>query len=169
MARYIALLRAVNVGGAGMLPMTALKALCVEAGFGRVETYIASGNVVFDCAAPAPRVKEELQARLLAFDGKPLGVILRTGPEMQAVFAANPFAEKSPAQVVAIFLDEPPPADALNCATGRADEETRLGSCEIYVHYPAGLGRSKLKIPAAKQGTARNMNTIAKLAEMARD
>jgi uncharacterized protein (DUF1697 family) len=43
----------------------------------------------------------------------------------------------------------------------------RLGAREIYVRYGAGIGRSKLKIPAAKTGTARNMNTIAKLAEMA--
>jgi uncharacterized protein (DUF1697 family) len=50
---------------------------------------------------------------------------------------------------------------------GKADEEMRLGAREIYVHYGAGMGRSKLKIPAAKHGTARNMNTIAKLVSMA--
>ena len=51
--------------------------------------------------------------------------------------------------------------------SGVRDEEVRLGVCEIYVHYPSGVGTSKLKVPAAKTGTMRNMNTVAKLAEMA--
>jgi len=68
---------------------------------------------------------------------------------------------------VAIFLDEPPAADALQRVTGQAREQLRLGLREIYGYYPDGQGESKLKIPAAKNGTARNMNTVAKLAEMA--
>jgi uncharacterized protein (DUF1697 family) len=68
---------------------------------------------------------------------------------------------------VAIFLDEPPPRDAAERATGRADEEIRLGRREIYVHYGEEMGRSRLKIPAAQAGTARNINTITKLAAMA--
>jgi len=55
----------------------------------------------------------------------------------------------------------------LKTLSGQKNEEVRLGRREIYVHYPDGMGTSKLKIPAAKAGTARNMNTIAKLAEMA--
>jgi uncharacterized protein (DUF1697 family) len=66
MTRYVALLRAVNVGGTGKLPMSRLRALCKEGGFTRVQTYIASGNVVFESAAAAPKVKSELEARLLA-------------------------------------------------------------------------------------------------------
>ncbi|HEY0489493.1 MAG TPA: DUF1697 domain-containing protein, partial [Telluria sp.] len=50
MTTFIALLRAVNVGGTGKLPMTELKAMCEAAGFTNVRTYIASGNVVFDSA-----------------------------------------------------------------------------------------------------------------------
>jgi uncharacterized protein (DUF1697 family) len=66
-----------------------------------------------------------------------------------------------------IFLDERPPTDALKHIAGRTDEEVRLGKREIFVAYPNGMGRSKLKIPAAKAGTARNLNTVAKLTEMA--
>jgi uncharacterized protein (DUF1697 family) len=68
---------------------------------------------------------------------------------------------------VAIFLDEPPPGDTLERVTGGNGEEIRLGKREIYVHYGDGMADSKLKIPAAAAGTARNMNTIAKLAEIA--
>lgn len=70
-------------------------------------------------------------------------------------------------KVSAFFLDEPPPADAVEAARNRAGEEIALGRREIYVHYPEGMGRSKLRLPAAEAGTARNMNTVAKLAEMA--
>ena len=167
MTVYIALLRAVNVGGTGKLPMSELKAMCVAAGFAKVWTYIASGNVVFQSAASEKRIKGLLEERLAAYAGKPVGVIVRTAGEMAAVLKANPFPDAAPNRTVAIFLDEAPPADALKHAVGRADEEMRLGVREIYVHYSDGMATSKLKIPAAKTGTERNMNTIAKLAQLA--
>jgi uncharacterized protein (DUF1697 family) len=167
MTRYVALLRAVNVGGTGKLAMTELKAMCSDAGFTRVETYIASGNVVFDSKAAASKVKAVLEARLLEYFGKPMGVVVRTALEMAAVLQGNPFPKAEPKHTYAIFLDERPPADALDKATGRSDEKMVLGDREIYVHYASGMGRSKLRIPAAKMGTARNMNTVAKLAEIA--
>jgi uncharacterized protein (DUF1697 family) len=86
---------------------------------------------------------------------------------MKATLESNPFPEAVPRWTVAIFLDDPPPPDTLDHMTGRRDEEIRLGKREIYVAYPAGMGRSKLKISAAAKGTARNMNTIAKLVDLA--
>jgi uncharacterized protein (DUF1697 family) len=118
-------------------------------------------------ATCSAKVKSELEVRLLAYAGKPVGVVVRTASEMQAVLKGNPFPKAAASYTVAIFLDEQPPSDALDHAVGKKDEEMRLGSREIYVHYGSGMGRSKLKIPAAKHGTARNMNTIAKLIEMA--
>jgi uncharacterized protein (DUF1697 family) len=167
MNAYVALLRAVNVGGTGKLPMSDLKELCERAGFLAVRTYIASGNVVFVSRMSEARVKAALESALEAYAGQPVGVLVRTAAEMTAVVAGNPFPGASPSRTVAIFLDEPPPRDAAERATGRADEEIRLGRREIYVHYGDGMGRSRLKIPAAKAGTARNINTITKLAEMA--
>jgi uncharacterized protein (DUF1697 family) len=167
MPRYVALLRAVNVGGSGKLPMADLSAICRDAGVNPVETYIASGNVIFESKGAASKVKAGLEARLLAYAKKPIGVVLRTASEMAAVLKANPFPKAEPKFNYAIFLDQRPPRDSLDHATGQNDEEMRLGDREIYVHYPSGMGRSKLRIPAAKAGTARNMNTIAKLAEMA--
>lgn len=167
MAKYIALLRAVNVGGTGKLPMAKLLAMCVDAGFTGVKTYIASGNVVFASSAKPAKVKAELEARLLAYANKPVGVIVRTAAEMQHVLEANPFPDAAPNRTVAIFLDGPPLPDALAQASGLKDEEMRLGEREIYVHYGKGMADSKLRIPAARSGTMRNMNTIAKLAGMA--
>jgi len=167
MTRYVALLRAVNVGGTGKLPMADLKSICLDAGLTRVETYIASGNVVFESKNAAAKVKVQLEARLLAYAKKPIGVVLRTAAEMAGILKANPFPKTEPKFTYAIFLDQRPPRDALEQAVGQSDEEMRLGAREIFVHYPSGMGRSKLRIPAAKMGTARNMNTVAKLAEMA--
>jgi uncharacterized protein (DUF1697 family) len=167
MTVYIALLHAVNVGGTGKLAMAELQALCRKAGFANVRTYIASGNVVFESDSPVTKVKAELEKRLQAALGKPVGVALRTAAEMSAVLTANPFSKAPPNYTVAIFLDGKPPVDALKHATGAVHEEMRLGKREIYVHYPDGQGRSKLRIPAAKDGTARSMNTVAKLVEMA--
>jgi uncharacterized protein (DUF1697 family) len=167
MKAFIALLRAVNVGGTGKLPMTELKSMCEAAGFKSVKTFIASGNVVFQSAKTEAQVKAALEAALAKYAGKPVGVMVRTAAEMAAVLAENPFPERPGNATVAIFLDKAPPADALAAISGKADEELRLGRREIYVFYGQGMGTSKLKIPAAKTGTARNMNTVAKLAEMA--
>jgi uncharacterized protein (DUF1697 family) len=167
MTTYVALLRAVNVGGTGKLPMTELRAMCETAGFAKVRTFIASGNVVFDADAPADAVKMALERALEAYAGKPVGVMVRTGPEMAAILAANPFGAAAPNRTMAIFLDDPPLVGSLAGVAGRQDEEVALGAREIYVHYPNGMGNSKLRIPAARRGTARNMNTVATLAEWA--
>jgi uncharacterized protein (DUF1697 family) len=166
MTSYVALLRAVNVGGTGKLPMTELKAMCEACGFEDVKTYIASGNVVFRSRKGGAAVQKALAAALQAYSGKPVGVFVRTAKEMADVLAANPFPKAAPNRAFAVFLDAPPPKDAITSAKNVRDEEIRLGKREIYVHYGDGIGTSKLKIPAAEAGTARNMNTVAKLVEM---
>lgn len=166
---YVALLRAVNVGGTGKLAMSDLTAICEDAGFARVRTWIASGNVVFLSDLDEEGVKAALEKQLAACAGKPIGVVVRTAGEIAAVLAANPFADRAGNRVVAIFLDQIPPADALQEVRYRKDEVLALGAREIYVAYTESMADSRLSIPAAKAGTARNMNTIAKLAEMARE
>jgi uncharacterized protein (DUF1697 family) len=167
MTAFVALLRAVNVGGTGKLPMGDLVAMCQAAEFARVRTYIASGNVVFDSDRPEAEIKATLEAALQAYAGRPVGVIVRDAAEMAAILAGNPFADAPGNRVVAIFLDDPPPPGALEAVSGRKTERLGLGAREIYVHYPDGIADSKLRIPAASAGTARNMNTVTKLVEIA--
>ena len=107
---YIALLRAVNVGGTGKLPMADLKRMCEALGFTYVRTYIASGNVVFRSDLTAAKVKSALEASLEIYAAKPVGVMIRHVAEMADVLAANPFADAPPNRVVAIFLQTPSPA-----------------------------------------------------------
>lgn len=167
MASFVALLRAVNVGGTGKLPMNELKAMCEELGFEKVRTYIASGNVVFTSRKSEAAIKSALEKRLEAYAKKPVGVAVRSAAEMAKVAHDNPFPDRATNRTVAIFLDKPPPKTALDDIGGRKDEELKLGRREIYVHYGDGMGTSKLVIPSAKAGTARNMNTVATLAKMA--
>ncbi|MGN6650878.1 DUF1697 domain-containing protein [Trinickia sp.] len=167
MTQYVALLRAVNVGGTGKLPMAELRTMCESIGFAKVRTYIASGNVVFESELSEASVKTKLERCLKTSTGMQIGVLIRTGAELAAVLAGNPFPAAAPNRTVAIFLDEPPPTDTLAGVSGQQEEEIALGEREIYVHYGNGMAKSKLKIRAAKSGTARNMNTVAKLAEWA--
>jgi uncharacterized protein (DUF1697 family) len=111
-------------------------------------------------------VKKALEAALEKYAGKAVGAMVRTPAELAKVLEGNPFPGKPTKWTVAIFLDEPPPKDTLSTLRGVNGEEVRLGKREIYVHYGSGMARSKLRIPAATAGTARNMNTVAKLAEL---
>ena len=168
MPSFVALLRAVNVGGTGKLAMRDLEALCRDAGLEDVRTYIASGNVVFTSDASAPALKAAIEARLLTLAGRKVCVLIRSASEMAAVVAGNPFPDAPGNRVTAIFLDGRTSADMLAAVTGRApDESLVLGEREIYVRYGSNMAASKLRIPAAAEGTARNMNTVARLAAMA--
>lgn len=167
MSIHVALLRAVNVGGTGKLPMAELRAMCEAIGFDNVRTYIASGNVVFESSHCAATARDLLEARLCDYAGKRVGVLIRSASELAAVQASNPFPGEAPNRTVAIFLDHPPGPDALDAVSGRNGERIVLGKREIYVFYGDGMSHSRLRIPAARAGTARNMNTVARLVALA--
>ena len=93
-------------------------------------------------------------------------MLVRTASELAQVLANNPFPDAASNRAVVIFLDEPPMGDALERITGKNGEDVRLGQREIYVHYGDGMANSKLKIPDARAGSARNINTVSKLAGM---
>ena len=166
MQTYVALLRAVNVGGTGTLSMADLREMCERIGFINVRTYIASGNVVFASAMSATEVQTALEEALAVYAEKPVGVVVLAPEEIATALAENPFADRAPNQTMAIFLQAAPPSTALDKVTGRKDEDLALGQRVIYVHYGEGMADSKLKIPAAAKGTARNMNTVAALVRL---
>lgn len=168
MTTFVALLRAVNVGGR-QLRMADLTSVAEKLGLSSPRTLIASGNLLFVGKKDEATVKRELETALGEHMGKPVEVMVRTAQEMEEVVVANPFAREPGNRVVAIFYDDPPPGDATVTARNVADERLALGRREIYVHYPGGMGRSKLKLSGRAQGTARNMNTVARLAQLARE
>jgi len=168
MTAYAALLRAVNVGGRKLV-MSELKAIGDELGLANARTFIASGNLLFTSDKPEPELRSMLQARVGAHMKADVPVLIRTAQEMAAVAAANPFGDIAGKFVMAIFLQQPPPGNSIETASGSADEKLALGKREIYAAYPSGSGRSKLRIPAAAGGTARNMNSVAKMAALLRE
>ena len=160
------MLRAVNVAGTGKLPMAELKAMGETCGFTNVRTFIASGNLLFDSDLPEADVTLLVAGKVEAFFGRPVPVFVRSAAEMAAVAAANPFADQPGNRVVAHFMAVAPTQAMIDAAAGRADEQLALGAREIYIFYGDGMGTSKLKLPAFKDGTARNMNSVAKMAEL---
>ena len=170
MTGYVALLRAVNVGGTGKLPMAELKRIAEELGFGSPRTFITSGNLVFSSDDSEASVRDRLEKSLARHMGKPVPVMVRTAAEMAAVAKANPVPDAPGRRVLVTFLPDPPRKEALDEARGVDGERMALGKREIYVDYCGRLlGRSRLRIPAAEKGTGRNMNTVAKLAELAKE
>jgi uncharacterized protein (DUF1697 family) len=168
MAVQVALLRAVNVAGTGKLAMTDLRELCERAGFDCVKTYIQSGNVIFKSALPEAKVKAKLEQALAAKMGKPsASAMVRTSSELRAVVKRNPFKEAALHQVIVLFLDEAPAKNAIAGLQIPGREKVVLSGREVFIYYPDGMGRSKLKVPFAKTGTGRNLNTVQKLATMA--
>jgi uncharacterized protein (DUF1697 family) len=152
---FVALLRAVNVGGTSKLPMAELKAIADELGFGSPKTYIASGNLLFTSDESEGQVVAALEKALAAHMGKPVPVIVRTAAEMAAVAKANPYGDAPARRVIVTFLSQSPPKGSLEQARGHDGERLALGKREIYVDYCGTLlGRSRLRIPAADKGTA---------------
>ncbi|MHB1298630.1 MAG: DUF1697 domain-containing protein [Gemmatimonadaceae bacterium] len=167
MATLIGLLRAVNVGGTGKLPMAEFRELCVAAGLRDVRTYIQSGNVVFSTSLGAPAAKKKLEALLGTRLGKPCQVLIRTKAELESVVARNPFPEAEPNRLMVIFLDDAPPKSAIADVKVPGHERLHLDGRELFIHFPEGMGSSKLRVPFAAVGTGRNLNTVRKLIEMA--
>jgi uncharacterized protein (DUF1697 family) len=149
-----------------MLPMSELRAMGEACGFARVRTHIASGNLLFDSDLDEAAIVERLEARLEAFFGKRVPVFVRSAAEMRAVADTNPFPDEPGSRNLVFFLSGPPPTDVLATVRGQQGERIALGLREISVAYGERIRTTKLVIPAAKAGTGRNRNTVAKLAAL---
>lgn len=163
---FIALLRAINVGKSGHLPMSELRRLCEDAGFTHVTTYIQSGNVVLTSRLGATKVQQILESALERKMGRPAAVHLRTPAQLADVVKSSPFPDAPPQKVLVFFLERPLPKDALAGLKVPGHEEVRPSGREVHVHYPDGQGQSKLKLPFANESTGRNLNTVRKLLEL---
>jgi uncharacterized protein (DUF1697 family) len=165
MTAFVALLRAVNVGGTGKLSMSDLSKLCTKLGFKNVRTYIQSGNVIFESQLSETAIRTRLEEALTRVLGKRADVMVRTAAELQAVLDGNPFPNVEPARVGVYFQSDSVKKAQVTQVRGPDGEEVRLGKREFYIHFPNGMGKSKLKLPGGV-GTMRNINTVAKLAQL---
>ena len=177
MTRYVVLLRAVNVGGTGKVPMPRLRELLAEAGLEDVGTYVQSGNVVVSpgrVTGGAEAVGAAVHDAIRDGFGLSVPVVVRTGAQIAKVLAANPFPEADPARVGVLFASGPIPKAEIERLAGRAtaSEDVRRAAGHVFINCPDGFGRSKLATAAGAPRndsvvTVRNLRTVAKLAEMA--
>ncbi len=177
MSVVIAMLRGVNVGGNNVVKMEALRNMCESLQCTDVATYVQSGNVVFRTAAKdTEKLRTKLESTIASTFGFAAPAVFRTVGDLQRIVAGNPFAEQvvtEPAKVHVTFLYRDPgdTGRAALRAMAFAPEVVRIEGREIYLYYPLGAGRSKLRWgPIEKAlgtaGTSRNWNTVVKLLAM---
>jgi len=176
MTRYIALLRGVNLGGHNKVAMADLRALLSKMGLADVQTVLQSGNAVFGCAAKScAALERSLEAEVEKRLKLKIDFHVRTAGEWRAVIDANPFpaeAQKDPGHLLLTCFKsplEPVSVEALRDAIeGR--EILQADGRHLYMYFPDGIGRSKAAPLVEKKltarGTARNWNTVLKLAEL---
>jgi len=173
---YVALLRAVNVGGK-ILAMSALRDFASGLGLDDAKTLLQSGNLIFTVSGKSPTACEALlESKAPKQLGMAVECLVRSGPELAAIIAENPFpkeAKQDPAHLLVVFLkDEPSAAAVATLAAAIKGRETiKAVGRQLYVVYPDGIGRSKLTISVIEKnletrGTGRNWNTALKLAAL---
>ena len=164
---HIALLRGINVGGHRLVAMVDLRAMLTDLGFDDVRSLLQSGNLVFRSPQTGARLEHLLETEAQKRLGLETEFLVRTAAEWGAVVATNPFpkeAERDPGHLVVMFCKQSP-GKALE-VTGAKREVVRAKGSEIYIVYPDGMGHSRLKLDV--RGTARNWNTVLKLAALAK-
>lgn len=178
MATWIALLKAVNLGGATMVSMAELRALAAGLGFTNVRTLLHSGNLLFSCEDRDPEALEAvLEAAISERFGRPATVFVRDPVAWTGAIAANPFpdfARDDPSHLVLTVMKTAPALEAV--ADLRAaivgSETVRAVGRELYFTYPDGIGDSKLTTAIIERRlggatTSRNWNTVLKIAKSA--
>jgi uncharacterized protein (DUF1697 family) len=169
----VALLRAVNLGARNKVPMAKLRALLEDAGYDDVQTYIASGNVLFDGPRGRAAAAEKLERLIADSFGVETTAIVRTPAELATVVGGHPFGADTSRSHVVFLARKPTRAAAARLAeSDHAPDEAVLDGTEVYIRYPQGVQASRLS-PARLErllgvpGTHRNWRTVAKLAELA--
>jgi uncharacterized protein (DUF1697 family) len=177
MSRLIGLVRGINVGGKAKLPMQTLRELLEGLGFSRVQTLLVSGNVVFETKASKPsHLEKMLDKAIRERVGMEVDFFVRTYEELREAIDRNPFpreAGSGPARFILLFLRKevtPADLDALR-ATIKGRERIETVGPHAYLVYPDGQGTSRLTNAVLERFlgrcTARNWNTVLKLADLA--
>ncbi len=178
MSRYVALLKGINVGRNQQIAMADLRALLVDAGFSDVRTHLRSGNAIFSSSEPdtgalAGRIEQRIADAL----GMSVACLVRSSEEIDAVVADNPLAEagRDGSRLMAHFLSAAPHPDQLAAHDPRRLDPglIAMGDRVIYQWCPDGLMAAPPVGALAERHlgvtvTARNWNTVTKLAELLR-
>jgi uncharacterized protein (DUF1697 family) len=171
--RYVALLRGINVGRARQVDMPRLRDVLTARGHEEVRTHLRSGNVVLDSPLPEADLATDLSTAIETEFGFHVPVVVRTGAEIGAVVAGDPFATVAtdPARYLVTFLPEPPAPARVDALPAADAGEYLVRGRELYLWLPDGVAGTPLASwkwdrLLGVAGTARNWNTVAKLAEL---
>jgi uncharacterized protein (DUF1697 family) len=167
----IALLRGINVGGRNRLAMADLRQVLAGLGYGNPQTYIQSGNALFDTGEGEAEVADRIGDALHRAVGLRVGVVVRSASELAAALAASPFGTETDGTKVGIafFRDLPDPAAVAATDPERflPDRFAVIGR-DVHCWFPAGMGRSKLAgAPLLTPATLRNVRTVAAVVDLA--
>jgi uncharacterized protein (DUF1697 family) len=181
MPTYVILLRAVNVGGTGKLPMADFQRVLTALGFEKVETYIQSGNAVVDAKGTAAKVVEAVASELEKLMGAPVGLVVRTHEQMDRIIRENPFSTEAAdgSKVHVGFLAGPAAKEAttgldrLVSQYPKRRDRYQLAGDTLYLHLPDGAAETKFSGKSLDKvlgvmATARNWNTVLKLHAMSK-
>jgi uncharacterized protein (DUF1697 family) len=175
-AKFIGLLRGINVSGRNKIPMSDLRELCAEIGCGDIQSYIQSGNLVFSTLAKPTVVEMELERAIERRFQLLIPVIVRVAADWPAYVKGNPFPEASSAEpnlvMLALAKTDPKP-EALSALCDRCTGGERIVQVgdALWIHFAGGVARSKIS-PAlldrlvGSKVTMRNWRTVLKLGEM---
>lgn len=177
MTAHIALLRGINVGGKNQIPMAGLRILFEALGFPGARSLLNSGNIVFESFG---RTGAQLECLLEAQTAKRLSArpdyLIRTCDEWKKIIAGNPFrreTEADPSRLIVMFLKQAPDRRSVRALRSAIEgpEAVHISGREVFITYPAGIGRSKLTLPMLerkldRRGTCRNWNTVLKLSAL---
>jgi uncharacterized protein (DUF1697 family) len=177
MPTLIALLRAVNVAGHGTVAMADLRSFVADLGFRNPRSVLQSGNLVFEAAATPASVERRLEAEAPPRLGLQAGFFVRTAEDWRKILARNPFpdqAKHDPSHLVVMVLKAVPSDESVRALRGAiaGREEVVVGARHLYITYPDGQGRSRftgavIEKALGTRGTARNWNTVTRIAALA--
>jgi uncharacterized protein (DUF1697 family) len=171
--RWVALLRAVNLGARNKVPMAELRLLLESAGFGDVRTYIASGNVLLETPDSAAKVATALERLVADSFGVTTTAILRKPRDLAKVVDAHPFGEDTSETHVAFLAARPAKAAVVRLEeAARSADQAVLAGNDLYLRLPRGVQRSRLSAARIESllevpATMRNWRTVVALAELA--
>jgi uncharacterized protein (DUF1697 family) len=176
MKTYIALLRGINVGGHKKVPMAELRDVLSKAGLQNVQTYIQSGNVVFQSSEIVKELESKIQKGIMAHFGFEVPVIVKTNAELQLIFDSCPFEKEIKEKTYFILLNKIPSTKLINEVkdiTYENEEVVIIKNC-LYFYSSLGFGQTKFNLNFYERklkviGTSRNYNTMVKLLSLSSD
>jgi uncharacterized protein (DUF1697 family) len=175
MQTYISMLRGINVSGQKKIRMADLKFVYETQGFGNVQTYVQSGNVVFESDEEhVAKLRQSIEAQIETAFGFSVPVLIRTADDFERIIESHPFKYEEPIRVLVTFLYEHPEQSKLDDLNGYKDkvDHFAIGEQEIFLFCPGGYGKTKLSNTFFEKqldvvATTRNWKSVNALYEMA--